>query len=134
MSHTANNKTTVKRKAPPRAWKKGQSGNPKGAPKRGESWAETIKAIFDLDGPDIAAMWDTQHKEFGKLPEGISVKQLVVMTVAASMLREPSPGLWRELMERVEGKVKDVIDLTVSEKVIEVDIEDDGQDQGKDQA
>jgi len=27
------------------------------------------------------------------------------MTVYASLLREPSPGNWRELMERAEGKV-----------------------------
>ena len=60
-----------------------------------------------MDGPDIAAMWDTQHKEFSKLPQGISVKMLMSLTVVAAMLREPSPGLWHEFMDRAEGKVKD---------------------------
>jgi hypothetical protein len=87
-----------------------------GAPKRGDSWAETIKAIGELDGPSIAAMWDTQHKEFGKLPEGITMKQLVVMTVYAALLREPSPGNWRELMERADGKVKDQVELSGDEE------------------
>lgn len=128
------NGKTIKRDAQGRIVKGSGPLNPIGAPKRGDSWAETIKAISDLDGPQIAAMWDTQHKEFGKLPDGISVKQLMVMTVVASMLREPSPGLWKEMMDRAEGKVKEVVDLTVSEKVIEVDIEDDGHDQGQDQA
>ena len=80
--------------------------NLKGAPKRGDSWAETIKSIGEMDGPSIAALWDTQHREFGKLPEGITMKQLVVMTVYAALLREPSPGNWRELMDRAEGPVK----------------------------
>lgn len=99
---TAQQKGAAKRK---QTWKPGQSGNPAGAPKRGDSWTETIKAIGEMDGPAIAAMWDTQHKEFSKLPQGISMKMLVVMTVYASLLREPSPGNWRELMERAEGKV-----------------------------
>ena len=90
----------------PQTWKPGQSGNPAGAPKRGDSWAETIKVIGEMDGPSIAALWDTQHKEFGKLPEGITMKQLVVMTVYAALLREPSPGNWREMMDRAEGPVK----------------------------
>lgn len=67
------------------------------------------------------------------MPKGITMKQLVVMTVYAALLREPSPGNWRELMDRAEGPVKEQIDLTVSEKVIEVDIEDDGHDQDTDQ-
>jgi hypothetical protein len=99
---TAQKRAAAKRK---QTWKPGQSGNPAGAPKRGDSWAETIKAIGEMDGPGIAALWDTQHKEFAKLPEGITMKQLVVMTVYASLLREPSPGNWRELMERADGKV-----------------------------
>jgi hypothetical protein len=107
--------------------------NPLGAPKRFDSWAETIKLVGEMDGPSIAALWDTQHKEFGHLPKGITMKQLVVMTVYAALLREPSPGNWRELMDRAEGPVKEQIDLTVSEKVIEVDIEDDGHDQDTDQ-
>lgn len=116
------------------SWKPGQSGNPKGAPKRGDSWAETIKALSELDGPAIAQMWDTQAKEFGNLPKGITVKQLVIMSAIASLLREPTPGILKELIDRAEGKVKDVVDLTVSEKIIEVDLEDDGQDQGQTQA
>lgn len=79
-------------------------------------------------------MWDTQAKEFGNLPKGITVKQLVIMSAIASLLREPTPGILKELIDRAEGKVKDVVDLTVSEKIIEVDLEDDGQDQGQTQA
>ena len=108
MTVSANRKKAQKEAAKkrPQTWKPGKSGNPDGAPKRGDSWAETIKSIGEMDGPSIAALWDTQHREFGKLPEGISMKQLVVMTVYAALLREPSPGNWRELMDRAEGPVK----------------------------
>ena len=128
------NGKTVKRDSKGRIQKGSAPLNPFGAPKRGDSWAETLKRISEMDGPDIAAMWDTQHKEFSKLPQGISVKMLMSLTVVASLLREPSPGLWKEYMERAECKVKDVIDMTVSEKIFKVDIDDDGQDQNTDQA
>jgi len=104
---TLNTGRSAKQKPRGKPFQKG--GDPRinlaGAPKRGDSWAETIKAIGEMDGPSIAALWDTQHKEFVKLPSGITMKQLVVMTVYASLLREPSPGNWRELMERADGKV-----------------------------
>ena len=105
---TVNTQASAKKKrGPGKPFTKGDPRiNVKGAPKRGESWAETIKKIGELDGPSVAALWDTQHKEFAKLPEGITMKQLVVMTVYAALLREPSPGNWRELMERADGKVK----------------------------
>src|ERR1700693_2918298 len=48
---TANKDGTKSRKAPPHAWKPGQSGNPAGAPKRGMSWAEIIKTVGDEAAP-----------------------------------------------------------------------------------
>lgn len=104
---TVNSRGSAKKKPRGKPFQKGGDSriNLNGAPKRGDSWAETIKAIGEMDGPSIAALWDTQNREFGKLPEGITMKQLVVMTVYASLLREPSPGNWRELMERADGKV-----------------------------
>ena len=102
--------TAKKTRGKPFAKGKDERRNIKGAPKRGDSWAETIKAISELDGPSIAAMWDTQHKEFAKLPDGITVKQLVIMSAVASLLREPSPGILKELIDRAEGKVKDTIE------------------------
>lgn len=115
----------VKRDKNGRIQKGSAALNPLGAPKRGDSWAETIKAVGEMDGPSIAQLWDTQHKEFSRLPEGITMKQLVVMTVYAALLREPSPGNWRELMERAEGKVKDVIEHSGEVNLIRVSIKAD---------
>jgi hypothetical protein len=100
--------------------------NVDGAPKRGDSWAETIKLVGEMDGPSIAALWDTQHREFGKLPEGITMKQLVVMTVYAALLREPSPGNWRELMDRAEGPVKELVEHSGEVNIIKVTVKRNG--------
>lgn len=57
-----------KRKAPSTAWKKGQSGNPAGAPKRGMSWRE----IIDEVGEGI--------KQGGKF-RGVNYKHAVVVAM-----------------------------------------------------
>ena len=116
MSADNSGGTAKKTRGKPFAKGKDERRNIKGAPKRGDSWAETIKAISELDGPSIAAMWDTQHKEFAKLPDGITVKQLVIMSAVASLLREPSPGILKELIDRAEGKVKDQVELSGDEE------------------
>ena len=111
MINTDNSKASVKkRKAPPGAWKPGQSGNTSGAPKRGQSWAERIKEISEMTGPEVAALYDTRAKEFAKLPNNVTVKDLIIISVFGSMLREPSPGLWTETMNRADGKVKEMIE------------------------
>ena len=54
----ANNSESIKpkRKAPPKGWKPGQSGNPKGRPKDGESWAAVIKEISDMPADEVLAL------------------------------------------------------------------------------
>ena len=42
-----NRQTTGKRRATSTSFKPGQTGNPKGAPKRGTSWTEVIKWTDD---------------------------------------------------------------------------------------
>ena len=134
---TSDNKTTAQKAAAkkrPQTWKKGQSGNPKGAPKRGESWRELISSIGNMTGDEVANMAGYMAKEFKRLPSGVTLKQIVIMRTYAQMINEPSPGLLGVIMDRDEGKVKESIDMTISEKVYEVDIEDGGHDQDQDQA
>ena len=50
-----------------------------------------------------------------KLPQDVQMKYLVTARVFSSLMFEPSSSLWKELMERAEGKVKDVIDLSNSD-------------------
>lgn len=101
-----------KRKAPRTAWKKGQSGNPAGAPKRGESWAEIIKVYGDMTPQEIADKAKDIAGQLKKIGNGISMKEAVVIRIFASLMFEPSSSLWKELMERTDGKITDSLDLS----------------------
>ena len=67
MSDTAKQKNNSKRKAPPKAWKPGQSGNPKGRPKKGFTIADRIRGIVsDDDWRDIIEVTIIQAKSGDK--------------------------------------------------------------------
>ena len=100
----------TKRKPPKTAWKKGQSGNPSGAPKRGESWAEIIKYVGDLTPSEAAEMSQQVAGKLRSIGDGVTLKQAVVLRVFAALMFEPQPGLLNAFMERTEGKVKDTIE------------------------
>jgi hypothetical protein len=98
-----------KKKAPKTAWKKGQSGNPTGRPKDGESWASIIKVVGDLYPADLIAFIGANNdlgRMLSELPQQVQMKYLVTARVFSSLMFEPSSGLWKELMERAEGKVE----------------------------
>ena len=94
---------------------KGFSGNPAGRPKDGESLAAIIKAVGDMYPADILAFVG-KNNDLGRmlagLPQDVQMKYLVTARVFSSLMFEPSSGLWKELMERAEGKVTDRVDVT----------------------
>lgn len=106
----ANSKKQQGRKPTPASWKPGQSGNLAGAPKRGESWAEIIKRIGDMEPGEAAHTFGEIAKQLRNMPAGVTLKEFVVMRIYAAMLFEPSSSLWGHMLDRVDGKVKDEID------------------------
>lgn len=114
--NTANNKSEVKpkpkRKAPPKAWKPGQSGNPKGAPKRGESWAEIIKRVGEYTPSEAAERSLSLAKQLLEIGDGVTLKEAVTLRVYASLLFEPQPGLLNAFMDRTEGKVSQPVEMS----------------------
>lgn len=110
----------------PHRWQKGQSGNPAGRPKDGESWAAIIKAVGDMYPADILAFVGANNdlgKVLAQLPQAVQMKYLVTARVFAALMFEPSSGLWKELMERAEGKVQDHVDITSDgEKITEIGV------------
>lgn len=101
----ANTQTAGKRGGKTRtSWKPGQSGNPTGAPKRGQSWAEIVKEIGDLTGPEIAAKVGQWSQYMAGLPGDVTVKTLVVIRAYEALLKDPDPKLLIALMDRAEGK------------------------------
>lgn len=49
-------------------------------------------------------------RAFKNMPKEVMVKKLVVARILAALMFEPSSGLWKELMDRAEGKVKEQIE------------------------
>lgn len=121
----AKSKATAKPKGKPRGkpWKKGQSGNPAGAPKRGESWAEIIKRVGDMTPAEAAQFARGIAGKLASLGDGITLKEAVVLRVFASLMFEPTAAMLAVLMERAEGKVQDKVDLTSDGEALKVVIE-----------
>ena len=109
------------------SWKPGQSGNPAGSPKRGESWAEIIKRIGDMTPVEAADHANEIAKQLRKIGGGLTLKEAVVVRVYAALLFEPQASLLNSFMERAEGKVSQPLDVSVT-KVIFEDAEPDSTD------
>jgi hypothetical protein len=118
---TANNANgTVKKRRGPgnpsklKPWPKGVSGNPKGAPKRGQSWAEVIKEIGEKTTDEIIEELGSSElaASFKKMPKAVTLKRLVTMRVMSAIMFEPQPGLFNAVMDRAEGKVQSTLDVT----------------------
>ena len=109
------------------SWKPGQSGNPAGSPKRGESWAEIIKRIGDMTPIEAADYANEIAKQLRKIGSGLTLKEAVVVRVYAALLFEPQASLLNSFMERAEGKVSQPLDVSVT-KVIFEDAEPDSTD------
>jgi hypothetical protein len=104
-ANTGKNKRVMPKGKP---WAKGVSGNPKGRPKDGESWAAIIKKVGDMYPIDIIAFIGKDNdlgRMLAKLPQRVQMKYLVTARVFSALMFEPTSGLWKEMMERTEGKV-----------------------------
>ena len=97
-------------------WKKGgKSPNPAGRPKDGESWAAIIASVGNMYPEDVVKIVGAKSDlgaAFKEMPKGVQLKYLINFRVFAALMVEPTHGLWKEMMERVEGKVPDHIDMT----------------------
>jgi hypothetical protein len=97
-------------------WKKGTPPpNPAGRPKDGASWSAIISEIGDMYPEDILAFLPKNNdlgREVAKLPKSVQMKYLVIMRVYAALMFEPTSGLLKEFLDRMEGKVSEHIDMT----------------------
>lgn len=88
------------------SWKKGQSGNPNGAPKKAWRWSEVLRSV--------AEKIDRSGKEFKELAAEALLKEAMKGNIAAL----------RELGDRLEGKPRQSIEITPLEekKVMSLDV------------
>ena len=87
-----------------RPWKKGTSGNPRGRPPKGQSWAELIRQVGDMTGPEVA---DHIEQTLRRSVDPMTLKHLVVIRAFVSLVNEPSASLMGQLIDRSEGKVRE---------------------------
>lgn len=114
----ANSKVSAKKRKPtPASWKVGQSGNPTGRPKDGESWASVIKEVSNMTTDEMLSFIGKNNdlgRAIVKMPRNVQVKYLVTVRIFAALMFEPSAGLWNGMMDRAEGKVKDEVDVNLN--------------------
>lgn len=102
-------------------WKPGQSGNPKGGPKRGQSWKEIVKEVSDLTPEQADEYCHVIASKIKSIGDGVTLKQAVILRVFTALLFEPDARLLGLIMDRDEGKVtQPVTEMPWREYVIQM--------------
>ncbi len=114
MTKAIANKSKTKPKGNP-SWKKGgTSPNPSGRPKDGQSWREVIADVSNMTIDDILVMVGRDNElgmQLAKMPKNLQMKYMVTARVMAALMFEPTAGLWNGLMDRMEGKVAERLQI-----------------------
>lgn len=107
-------KTATKPRGKP--FPKGVSGNPSGRPKDGESWAGVFKDLANKTADELASMFGENDLglAYRKFPKGVQMKYLVGGRILAALMHDPSGSLLTAYMERMEGKVPDNSNHTIT--------------------
>lgn len=105
-----------------------------GAPKRGESHAETLDFALNLTPEKVVELIGRDNdlgKAYANMPKDVPMKVLLHLRVLAAEMFEPSSGRYGQIMERTEGKVETPIkhsgNLVLTWKDF---IEDDNEETG----
>ena len=85
-------------------WPKGVSGNPRGRPPDGESWAAIIREVGNMTGNDVAEWFDAYRNDCRRLGK-VQFKHAIVARVFLDLLHEPKAALFNAIMDRAEGKM-----------------------------
>ena len=97
-------------------WEKGQSGNPKGRPKKGSSWSDVANQLLDASELDINVTlpnWK-QHQITCKIEDGNTIRHAVVGALIVEALKGNIQAI-RELADRTEGKPAQKLEAEIKE-------------------
>jgi hypothetical protein len=81
--------------------------NRAGAPKRGQTWQETVKRITDMTREELieyVGAGTKMGKLLKELPPDVPLKDALVIVSIIQYGRDPNPRLLATLMDREEGK------------------------------
>ena len=110
-SKSQNTAKTQKRKAPPTAWQKGQSGNPGGRPKNQQSITYWLNEFGNMTPVQAGKLFKLLARELDKGGDELPVFAIVALRTLVSLMNEPTPGLIAQVLDRTEGKVADKLIL-----------------------
>ena len=92
-----------------------QDINKGGAPRKGQSWAETIKRLTDMTRDEAVAYVGGQKTHLGKLlkelPAGVPIKDALILAYIVQFGREPSASFLSGLADREDGKPSQSVKL-----------------------
>jgi len=123
MAQAQNSPKQPKRPPTAGSFKPGQSGNPGGRPKDGESFASVLRDLLSKDGQEIANLCKTYAKEFRQFPAGVNMRSMIALRWIVALLNDPTPGLLQQMVDRVDGPVPSVLQGD-KEKPLEVSVND----------
>lgn len=81
--------------------------NRAGRPKTGQSWSEIFAEVINQYPEELLKIIPNGPLAAGlkQYPQSVQVKYLMAVRVAQALLFEPTPGLLKEILDRLEGKV-----------------------------
>jgi len=102
-----------------KGWKPGQSGNPKGRPKKGEAWADVANDLLDSNEIDITMKTTSGKVRKLNLETDKSFRHAVII----GQIKQAMDGnvqAARELADRTEGKSRERREVSYKTEPIQI--------------